>query len=214
MTDYIENYKTQYENTELLCDYVEEAISNLEKLQEQILEPRKEEPLWRLTQKGRDIINTAKSHGLPRPSDKDLLKLGGLYPVMVFNAKTKQFEQVTRDTYKDIIENVSEINKSLKEALDIMKEDPYLTDPDAKLENVIYDCNSLERDLRNTPFRQKANQHNFDNIIKDSLDTLYPIQNELEDNRAIAEAELWDREDAIENYKDALEYDDGDIEWE
>ena len=214
MTDYIENYKTQYENTTLLCDYVEEAISNLEKLQEQILEPRKEEPLWRLTKKGRDVINTAKSQGLPYPSDKDLLKVRGLDPVMVLNTETKQFEQATRDTYKDIIENVSEINKSLKEALDIMKEDPYLTDSAAKLENVIYNCNSLERDLRNTPFMQKANQHNFDNIIKDSLDTLYPIQNELEDNRAIAEAELWDREDAIENYKDALEYDDSDIEWE
>ena len=214
MTDYIENYKTQYENTELLCDYVEEAISNLEKLQEQILEPRKEEPLWKLNNTGRRAINDAKLQGLPRPSDKDLLKVRGLYPVRVLNAKTKQFKQATRDTYKDIIENVSEINKSLKEALDIMKEDPYLTDSVAKLENVIYDCNSLERDLRNTPFMQKANQHNFDNIIKDSLDTLYPIQNELEDNRAIAEAELWDREDAIENYKDALEYDDGDIEWE
>ena len=182
MTDYIENYKTQYENTELLCDYVEEAISNLEKLQEQTFEAREDLPLFDKNNNPIIDLNTGK--------------------------------QATRDTYKDIIENVSEINKSLKEALDIMKEDPYLTDSAAKLENVIYDCNSLERDLRNTPFMQKANQHNFDNIIKDSLDTLYPIQNELEDNRAIAEAELWDREDAIENYKDALEYDDSDIEWE
>jgi hypothetical protein len=214
MTDYIENYKTQYENTDLLCDYVEEAISNLEELQDHILEPRDNEPVYKLNTIGRDIINNSKAQKLPYPSTADLLKVGGLDPVMVINTETKRFEQATRDTYKDIIENVHEINKSLKEALAIMKEDPYLTDSTTKLENVIYDCNSLERDLRNTPFMQKANQHNFDNIIKDSLDTLYPIQNELENNRAIAEAELWDREDAIENCKNALEYDDGDLEWE